>query len=79
MQPGYVPARVRLGRAYLALRYPAQAIAQAEAAIAADPGSGEARKLLDEASAAPARASAPVPPPRDLAGVAPPPGPPPGR
>jgi tetratricopeptide (TPR) repeat protein len=55
MQPTYAPARVRLGRAYLALRYPEQAIAQAEAALAEDPDSAEARKLLDEARAAPPR------------------------
>jgi tetratricopeptide (TPR) repeat protein len=52
MQPGYAPAHVRLGRAYLALRYPAQAIAQAEAALAADPASAEARELLEKARAA---------------------------
>jgi tetratricopeptide (TPR) repeat protein len=42
-------ARVKLGRAYLALRYPVQAIAQAEQALAADPGNGEALQLLEEA------------------------------
>lgn len=64
LQPAYAPARVRLGRAYLALRYPEQAIAQAEAALADDPDSAEARTLLDEARAAPARpkAGAPVAP-----------------
>jgi tetratricopeptide (TPR) repeat protein len=54
-QPTYAPARVRLGRAYLALRYPDQAIAQAEAALAEDPDNGEARKLLEDARAAPPR------------------------
>lgn len=58
LQPTYAPARVRLGRAYLALRYPEQAIAQAEAALADDPESVEARKLLEEARAAPPRAKA---------------------
>ena len=53
MHPRYAPARVRLGRAYLALRYPAQAIEQAEAALAEEPESADARKLLDEARAAP--------------------------
>jgi tetratricopeptide (TPR) repeat protein len=64
LQPQYVPARVRLGRAYLALRYPAQATAQAEAAIAQDPGNADARKLLDEArSPASARGQVtPLPP-----------------
>ena len=60
LQPRYAPARVRLGRAYLALRYPAQAIEQAEAALAEDPDSAEARKLLDEARAARPRPSAPA-------------------
>jgi hypothetical protein len=60
LQPGYAPAHVRLGRAYLVLRYPAQAIAQAEAALAADPESAEARALLGEARAAAARADGPA-------------------
>jgi tetratricopeptide (TPR) repeat protein len=63
MQPGYAPAHARLGRAYLALRYPARAIAQAEAALAADPESAEARKLLAEARLAWARAAGPDPAP----------------
>jgi tetratricopeptide (TPR) repeat protein len=54
-QPTYAPARVRLGRAYLQLRYPDQAIAQAEAALAEDPDSAEAQKLLEDARAAPPR------------------------
>lgn len=57
MQPRYAPGRVKLGRAYLALRYPAQAIAQAEAALAADPENADAKKLLEEAKNPPARAS----------------------
>jgi tetratricopeptide (TPR) repeat protein len=56
LQPRYAPARVRLGRAYLALRYPEQALAQAEAALAEDPDSAEARKLLEDARNAPPRA-----------------------
>lgn len=79
MQPGYAAARVRLGRAYLALRYPAQAIAQAEAALAVDPESDEARRLLEEASAAPARPIVPLPDARDPASAASPPGLPPVR
>jgi tetratricopeptide (TPR) repeat protein len=59
LQPGYAPARVRLGRAYLALRYPEQAAAQAQAALAADPGNAEASELLASATAAPARPAAP--------------------
>jgi hypothetical protein len=53
MQPKYAAARVKLGRAYLALRYAPQAIAQAEAALAADPESADARKLLDDAKSGP--------------------------
>lgn len=53
--PRYAPARVKLGRAYLALRYPAHAVAQAEAALAADPDSADARKLLHDARNAPTR------------------------
>jgi Tfp pilus assembly protein PilF len=49
--PRHAPARVRLGRAYLALRYPDKAIDQAELAIAEDPEAPDARKLLEEARA----------------------------
>jgi tetratricopeptide (TPR) repeat protein len=49
LQPSYPFARVKLGRAYLALRYPAQAIVQAEQALALDPGNGDAQRLADEA------------------------------
>lgn len=55
-QPAYAPARVRLGRAYLALRYPGLAISQAEAVLAEEPENVEARKLLDDARKAPPRA-----------------------
>jgi tetratricopeptide (TPR) repeat protein len=61
MEPRYAPARVRLGRAYLALRYPAQAVAQAEAALAAAPDDPEAKKLLDDARNPPVRPAAPPP------------------
>jgi len=73
IQPRYAPSHVKLGRTYLALRYPAQAAAQAEAALAEDPDSGDAHKLLEEAQSAPARptvaspveaAPAAAPPPR---------------
>jgi len=71
LQPTYAPARVKLGRAYLALRYAPQAIAQAEAALATDPGSAEAQKLLEDAKTAPARAAvAPAGDPRATAAVA---------
>jgi tetratricopeptide (TPR) repeat protein len=59
MEPRYAPARVRLGRAYLALRYPAQALAQAEAALAAAPDDPEAKKLRDDARNPPVRPAAP--------------------
>jgi tetratricopeptide (TPR) repeat protein len=61
MQPRYAPAHVRLGRTYLAMRYPLQAISQAEEALAEEPENAEARKLLDEAKAAAAKL--PQPPP----------------
>ncbi len=51
LAPSSAPARVKLGRAYLALRHPAQAQAQAEQALAIDAGSAEARRLLDDARA----------------------------
>jgi tetratricopeptide (TPR) repeat protein len=54
MQPKYAPARVKLGRAYLALKHPPQAIGQAETALALDPENADARKLLDDARGAPA-------------------------
>ncbi len=75
LAPRSAVARVRLGRAYLALRYPAQAAAQADQALALDPESVEARKLLDEAKAAPVRpavqavTSPPRTPPGEMAPV----------
>jgi Tfp pilus assembly protein PilF len=82
-EPRYAPARVKLGRAYLALRYPAQALAQAEAALAIDPESADARRLVEEARTPPARpsalASAPAPAqtrPSAVATVSPPAAPP---
>ncbi|WP_243337274.1 tetratricopeptide repeat protein [Anaeromyxobacter soli] len=75
LQPGYVFARVKLGRAYLALRYPAQAIAQGELALASDPTSDDARRLLEEARAArvpaPALSASPTPQPAAAAPAAP--------
>jgi len=76
MQPRYAPSRVKLGRAYLALRYAAQAVAQAEEALAADPDSGEARKLLEEARSAPARPAVASSPGAEAAPVAASPPPP---
>jgi tetratricopeptide (TPR) repeat protein len=54
-QPAYVASRVKVGRAYLALRYPGRAIEQAELVLAAEPDSAEAKKLLEEARAAASR------------------------
>jgi len=54
-QPAYIFARVKLGRAYLALRYPARAIEQAEKVLAADPGNAEAARLIQDAKAPLAR------------------------
>ncbi|HVI94981.1 MAG TPA: tetratricopeptide repeat protein [Anaeromyxobacter sp.] len=62
-QPAYIFARVKLGRAYLALRYPARAIEQAEKVLAADPGNAEAARLVQDAKAPlarPATAAAPA-------------------
>jgi tetratricopeptide (TPR) repeat protein len=60
LQPGSAAARVRLGRAYLALRYPAQAQAQAEQVLARDPASADARRLLDDCRNPPAHATSPA-------------------
>lgn|SRR6266568_3379438 len=49
LAPRYAPARVRLGRAYLALRHADKAMEQAELALAEDAAAPDARKLLDEA------------------------------
>ncbi len=61
MAPQNGAARVKLGRAYLALRYPLQALAQAEQALALDPASEDARRLAEEARNPPARPAAPPP------------------
>lgn len=68
LAPSSAAARVKLGRAYLALRHPAQAQAQAEQALAIDAGSAEARRLLDDARAGrvppdPAEVAPPAPAP----------------
>ncbi|HEX9052774.1 MAG TPA: hypothetical protein VF841_19765, partial [Anaeromyxobacter sp.] len=55
LAPRSAVARVRLGRAYLALRYPSQAVAQAEQALALDPENPDARQLASDAKAAPSR------------------------
>jgi hypothetical protein len=65
-------ARVRLGRAYLALRYPAQAIAQAERALASDPANEDARRLIEDAQAAPRAPTVAPASPRAPAAAAPP-------
>jgi len=67
MQPRYAPAHVRLGRCYLAMRYPLQAISQAESALAEEPENAEARKLLGEAKDA---ATKLPPPPGTVAATA---------
>jgi tetratricopeptide (TPR) repeat protein len=59
LSPRHAPARVRLGRAYLALRYPDKAVEQAELALADDPEAPDARKLLDEARQAVATGGVP--------------------
>jgi tetratricopeptide (TPR) repeat protein len=59
MAPTSAAPRVRMGRAYLALRYPERAIEQAEKALALDPGNADARKLVEEARAAAAAAPPP--------------------
>ncbi len=46
-------ARVKLGRAYLAMRYPALATEQLEQALAVDPENEEGRRALEEARGAP--------------------------
>jgi tetratricopeptide (TPR) repeat protein len=63
-QPAYLGSRVKLGRAYLAMRYPAFAIAQAELVLAGDPSSAEAQQLLEEAKRTPGREIAAAPAPR---------------
>lgn len=76
MAPDHAPARVRLGRAYLALRYPERAVEQAEKALALDPASADARRLLEEArtsSARPALPGAPAGGPPGAATAEPPP------
>jgi tetratricopeptide (TPR) repeat protein len=61
LEPGYAPAHVKLGRAYLALRYPALALAQAEQALAIDPTSADALRLAEDAKNPVARAAPPAP------------------
>jgi len=61
-QPAYVHARLKLGRAYLALRYPAFAIAQAELVLAAEPNQPDALQLIEEARRTPGREIAGAPP-----------------
>lgn len=64
LAPMSAAPRVKLGRAYLALRYPERAIEQAEKALALDPANAEAMKLLEDArsgspQAVPPRSPAP--------------------
>lgn len=60
LAPTSAVPRVKVGRAYLAMRYPARAIEQAEKALAMDPENAEARKLIEEARSAPGAAEAAV-------------------
>ena len=50
--PSSAVPRVKLGRAYLAMRYPDRALDEAEQALALDPDNADAKKLLEEARAA---------------------------
>jgi tetratricopeptide (TPR) repeat protein len=67
LEPASTDARVKLGRAYLALRHPEQAQAQAEQVLAVDPGHAEARRLLEDARTAsrPVEAGSPPAGPSD--------------
>ncbi len=69
--PQYAPARVKLGRAYLALRYPAQAILQAEQALALQPGNEDAARLAQEARNPPPKPPASAPAAAEQAQAAP--------
>jgi tetratricopeptide (TPR) repeat protein len=73
--PASAVPRVKLGRAYLAMRYPARAVEQAEKALALDPENADARKLLEEArsaaASAPPATSLPPPPQGKPAATAP--------
>jgi tetratricopeptide (TPR) repeat protein len=62
-QPAWIASRVKLGRAYLALRYPALAIAQAEKVLAAIPGDADATRLIEDARKPPAPAAVATPAP----------------
>jgi tetratricopeptide (TPR) repeat protein len=59
LDPSDARARVRLGRAYAAMRYPAQAQSQYEKALELDPGFGEARRAIEDLRT-PAATPAPV-------------------
>lgn len=48
-QQAYLGSRIKTGRAYLSLRYPAFASFEAEVVLASDPSNPEAAALLDEA------------------------------
>jgi tetratricopeptide (TPR) repeat protein len=61
-------ARVKLGRAYLALRYATRAAEQAEVALAVEPANADARRLLEDARSPAAR---PVPPATSIPASAP--------
>jgi tetratricopeptide (TPR) repeat protein len=54
LDPNDARARVRLGRSYAAMRYPAQAQAQYEKALELDPELSEARRAIEELRSPPA-------------------------
>jgi tetratricopeptide (TPR) repeat protein len=72
LAPKHPVARVKLGRAYLALRYATRAIEQAEVALASEPANVEARRLLEDARNPAPRPSPPATPPPASAPAAPP-------
>ncbi|HUL57938.1 MAG TPA: tetratricopeptide repeat protein [Anaeromyxobacteraceae bacterium] len=57
-QPAYLGSRIKTGRTYLSLRYPAFASFEAEVVLASDPSNPEASALLDEARRTQPRAGA---------------------
>jgi tetratricopeptide (TPR) repeat protein len=61
LAPTSAVPRVKLGRTYLAMRYPARAIEQAEKALAMDPDNADAKKLIEEARNAPGSTSPAAP------------------
>ncbi|HSN93229.1 MAG TPA: tetratricopeptide repeat protein, partial [Anaeromyxobacteraceae bacterium] len=67
LDPRNAAARVKLGRAYAALRYRDQAMQQYAQALAIDPDSAEAKRAMEEAKSTPAPPSAAPQAPRTAA------------